>query len=70
MSEMKLEIEATEPMELLRHPMRAKVWIRHVEGGYFPLIEIRGRQEEIWRFVADHWGEDEADARIHSIYER
>ena len=66
MPEMKVTIEAVEPMELMRSATREKVWFRLLPASWhWPEVEIRGEQEEIYKFISLHWGEEEADARIY-----
>lgn len=53
-------IEGCEPMELLREPIKQKVWIRVIESdSYWPEIEIRGEQEEIYSFITQYWGDED-----------
>ena len=58
-------LEACEPMELMRDPMQQKVWIRQRPGNYWPLVEIRGADEEVWKFIELHWDRDVADQMVY-----
>lgn len=58
-------LEACEPMELMRNPTEFKVWIRQLKGNYWPLVDIRGKQEEVYKYIELHWDKDVADQMIY-----
>ena len=66
MPEMKVTLEACEPMELMRNPFEQKVWIKLNPSprNWWPEVEIRGEYEEVYNFVEIHWGSEEADLAV------
>jgi hypothetical protein len=69
MSEITVIIEACEPMELMRHPTGFDVWFRLLPIGSngWEELEIRGEDEEVWKFIEYHWSADTADAYVYEI---
>jgi hypothetical protein len=59
-------LEGCEPMELMRNATSRNVWFRWKETEYWPLIEIKGIDEEVWGFIKDHWDEDVADQMVYN----
>lgn len=65
---MRIELEAYEPMELLREETNG-VWIRHkgLWNNWVPLVELDGDFDDVYDFVSLHWGKEEADYRLKGI---
>jgi hypothetical protein len=61
-----VELDATDPEELLAKRTPEGVWIR-VEsesgpGGGWPVVAIRGEPDAVREFVRENWGEDALEA--------
>lgn len=65
MNKITVELEGCEPMELLRYAMQQDVWIRWRNTHHWPMIEIRGEEEEVWKFIEMHWDTDVADQMVY-----
>jgi len=69
-----VELEACEPEELFWHgreneqrPTPPGIWLRLEsadESSPWPVVAIRGERAAVRAYIADHWGEDDADALI------
>jgi len=66
--EITIDIEAMEPMELLRHRTPDNVWMRlNGRAGHGDFVQLRGEREAVLAFVAEHWGDDEADSWAETV---
>lgn len=51
----RVQLEAVEPMELIRKP--SAVFVRVVrETGYWPIVELYGKRDDVREFVRSNWG--------------
>jgi hypothetical protein len=51
----------------MRTPTEYKVWFRMLdESHYWPVIEVRGEQEQVYKFIELHWDKDVADATVYN----
>ena len=60
-------LEGCEPMELLRDETKQDVWFRWRGTHYWPMIEIRGEETEVWEFIEFHWDRDVADQMVYGV---
>jgi hypothetical protein len=67
MSEITIILEACEPMELMRNPTEKEVWIRQLKGYYWPLVEIRGKESEVYDYIELYWDRDVADQMVYGV---
>lgn len=69
MPEMKIVLEAADPMELMRNPFEQRVWIKlnAPPRNWWPEVEIRGEYEQVYNFVENHWGSETANEVVGRV---
>lgn len=57
---MRVQIEATEPEELLAFPTPDGITVRREDNERFPTMSVSGPRDALRAFITDHWGEEVA----------
>ena len=64
-----LQLDATEPRDLLRKPTPDGVWLRvarDADDRYWPEVEVMGPEDEVVAFVREEWGDDAIDCLVEA----